>query len=360
MSQKEFDPYDLDAIEHAQRLEDGEIDGNDNPNDATGGQGDGGNEDANLGAEDANANANTNANAGTGGEGGDGSQQVDQGKGAESGSEGAKPVKPVGVQSKDGSRVLPYTALTEARSRAQKAAQERDALKAKAEQLEAEIERLKSGQPASKAAGDDAELTDAEIAEIEADYPLLAKAARAARAAAQRVSQQPAKEPAAQRERVGEQEDQSGDPVQDAIDANPDLLTWQTDPAHASKFQRAVEVDNFLKTSPKWQGKSLEERFAEATRRVREEFDIEEPPQASASQQQATTATKQQVSQQRQQQAREVINRTQRRGPTTLSDVKGGAAPAADSVSALNPVSMLNKFESMSTEEILAQLDRGG
>ena len=357
MTTKEFDPFDLDAVDRLQRIEDGELDDDTHANDANGNDGSG--EGDNNGSE-VSGGADGNPQGDAGGEAGDlgqqGQQQSAQDAGGtqDNGNAGDKPQKPSGVLSKDGSRVLPYSALTQARRQAQDATRQ-------VQELRAQLEAEKAGKgKAQEKADTDVDLSDEELAEIEADYPQLAKVAKLARIAKQRLTDLDTQASTRTEPTKGDDDAQtSGDPVQDAIDANPDLLTWQTEPEHASKFQRAIEFDNLLKSSPKWQGKSFAERFAEAARRVREEFDIEEPPQQSTSRAQGENKPNQTQQSSRQQQAREVVNRTQRRGPTTLSDVKGGAAPAADNVASLSPTSMLTKFESMSTEDILAQLDRG-
>lgn len=356
MNTKDFDPFNLDEVERLQRIEDGELDDDTRADDANGEGGDGegdGNDDGNgAGDGDGNPQGNANDQAGEGGQAGQ-QQSANDADGTQ-GNGGDKHQKPTGVLSKDGTRVLPYSALTQARKQAQDATRQVQELRA---QLEAEKEGKGKTQTQSET---DIDLSDEELAEIESDYPQLAKVAKLARIAKQRLNDLDTQATARSEPIKGNDDGQpSGDPIQDAIDANPDLLTWQTENEHASKFQRAIEFDNLLKSSPKWQGKPLAERFAEATRRVREEFDIEEQPQQDASRAQGDNKPNKTQQSSRQQQAREVVNRTQRRGPTTLSDVKGGAAPARDNVASLSPTAMLSKFEGMSTDDILAQLDRG-
>lgn len=354
---QEFDPFDLDAIERAQREADGELDsgqGNDGTagDQANAGSGNSGEQ----GQGNANAGGETGAEAGAEGEAGaTGADAGDAGQAANVGEQGDKSSKPIGVSSKKGDRVLPYSALQQAREDARAAKQQAEAKDQELAKARAELEALKAGKPLAKADGEDlANLSDEEISEIEADFPQLAKVARMAKLAVEKVGKSA---PAAAAERTQEatqQHQESDDPVQDAIDQIPDLLAWQTDKAHADKFQRAIEHDNVLKNSPKWASKSFEERFTEAARRVREEFDLDElaPSQDQAAQQAAA--------QQRVQAAERAVQNATRSNPNTLSDLNGGARPASDQIASLTPTAMLNRMMTMSRDEIMAQLDRGG
>lgn len=357
MTTQEYNPFDLDAIERAQREADGELVG-DQGNDSTAGDqaNAGGADSGEQGQGGADAGGEAGAEAGTdGGAGATGADAGDAGQAANVGEQGDKSSKPIGVSSKKGDRVLPYSALQQAREDARAAKQQAEAKDQELAKARAELEALKAGKPLAKADGEDlANLSDEEISDIEVDYPQLAKVARLAKLAVERVGKAA---PAATAERTQEastQQQASDDPVQDAIDQIPDLLAWQTDKAHADKFQRAIEHDNVLKNSPKWANKSFEERFTEATRRVREEFDLEEP--ASSQDQSAQEA----AAQQRVQAAERAVQNATRSNPNTLSDLNGGARPASDKIASLTPTAMLNRMLTMSRDEIMDQLDRGG
>ena len=72
-------------------------------------------------------------------------------------------------------------------------------------------------------------------------------------------------------------------PVQAALQAVPDLMSWRD--KDQDRFDFAIIVDEKLQVDPAWQGKSLDERFAEAARRTKLAFgDIVEtaPPPAKA------------------------------------------------------------------------------
>jgi hypothetical protein len=349
---QDFDPFDLDAIERAQLAADGEADQNPVIED------DEGDADQTDADQVDNGEAKPAEVAGQGAEVEEGATQVEQEEqGQATQTEATEVAKPEGVASKDGKRVLPYSALTAARFEAQATKRERDAIKAENEALKAELEAAKSGKATAKPEKADDELSDEELAEMEVEFPQLARVARVVKATAAKAVQpagKDAQEPAAQQASATEPTD---DPVQEAIDSVPDLLTWQTNQAeHASKFQRAVDWDNTLKASPKWANKPMAERFAEATRLVREEFDIAEPAPASLKQDEDP---KQQVAKRREAAQGQVQNAS-RRSPNTLSDLNGSARPPTDSMAALTPTAMLNRMLTMSNEDILASLDRAG
>ncbi len=354
-TQQTFDPFDLDAIEQAQRLADGET-GDvviNSDGDSGAGEGNGAGESGAEAGAAANANA-TDGAAGADGDGVDGANgtsQQEQGTQAQV-EQAGESGKPVGVSSKKGDRVLPYSALQQAREEARQS-------KLKLAEAQAQLEALKSGTAAKPdKSGDLVDLTEEELQEIEQDFPQLAKVAKAARVATQRLAEMERSngKGTAQQEAPASTQaaSPSDDPIQDAIDTVPDLLTWQTDPKHADKFARAIDHDNLLKSSPKWANKPLEERFAEATRRVKEEFDL---AQSTASQE---DIDQQQAVQQRTQEAQRKAEAAPRRTPNTLSDLNGGARPAVDQIASLTPTAMLNRMLKMSHDEIMSQLERGG
>lgn len=242
--------------------------------------------------------------------------------------------KVAGVASKDGTRVLPYAALQSERrnarqnaNRASRAEQERDALKQQLEDLKAG--KVTESEPSF----------DEELAEIEADYPERGKKLRAEIERLQAFESKPTA-PAV------EEDDFSDDPVQDAIDQVPLLVGWQhEDP---EKFGRAQAIDNALKGSPKWRDRPVVERFAHVARQVADEYDI-------PLQEEQTSNTQPSRSQ-------EAIETAARAKPNTLSDFKGGAAPDHGNVDyeKMSPAAMLNRFNSMTNDEMDAHLARLG
>ena len=223
----------------------------------------------------------------------------------------------------------PRAALRASR-RAERQARERAA------QLEAELETLRKQVPRQPATNPD-DLTDAELAELEQDFPAMAKAARLARtAAAATAAQQPtAHAPTQQPEFLP--------PVlppelQDVVDGIPDLLTWQCDPDQ-TRFNMAKAMDGALLSHPKWKDAPPDARLAEVARRVNVELGAAPAPQPSPSQQQPAAT------------AAQVIASVPRQTPNTLSDI--GAGGAGDE----NPLT-LERMEKMSEDDLLAALAR--
>lgn len=245
-----------------------------------------------------------------------------------------EPAKVEGVMSKDGSRVLPYTALQAERRSAR-------AANARAERTEKElasarqlIEDLKAGKTPETG-----EVTEADVADMEANFPEHGQKMRAlferAKAIPKAASPQ-AEEPA-------------DDPVQEAIDQVPLLLNWQH--GDAEKFERARDIDVVLAKSPKWVGKPVVERFAHVARLVADEYDIPiEPakPSTTAAAPAAATTT--------------AAIEAQRKPPETLSDFKGGSVADHGSADVKNmtPQALLSRMDGMTDAEIDAHLAKYG
>lgn len=249
---------------------------------------------------------------------------------------GEAPGKVEGVLSKDGTRVLPYAALQAERRSARAASAKADRLSNELEAANQLIADLKAGKTP-----DTGEVTEADVADMEANFPEQGKKMRALFEAAKAAT--PAKASTDTDTEVGD------DPVQEAIDQVPLLLKWQfEDPA---KFSRAVEHDAVLIKSPKWADKPAAERFAEAARRVADEFDIPfTAPQASSTA--ADTAATQTAA----------VQAAPRKAPETLSDFKGGAVADHNSVdiAKASPQALLARMEGMSDAEIDAHLAKYG
>lgn len=245
-----------------------------------------------------------------------------------------KPPKIEGVASKNGKHVLPYHVLQAERRRADKAAE-------RARELEAELEDLKAG----KKPEESAELTEEEVAQMEQDFPDHGKKLRAMFEMAQK-----AKDAVKAAPKASEPEERD-DPIQEAIDQVPMLVSWQFgDP---EKFQRAQVLDDVLRTSPKWKDKPLQDRFAQVVKLVAEEYDIpmDEQPTTDLPKPK-TTATD----------PAKVIANATRAKPNTLSDFKGGTTPETPSTNfeRLSPTAQVNRWGSMTDDEIDAALARSG
>ena len=179
----------------------------------------------------------------------------------EQGGEGATEPEKV-ILAKSGQHTIPYEVLEQARNEAkqlreqlaqsQQAQAERDKLAAVLEQNGIELDT-----------SDPDSIDVAAIEELAQDYPDLGKPLAAIARKLQKL-EQPA-QPAI-------------NPVQAALQAVPDLVSWRE--KDQDRFDFAIIVDEKLQADPAWQGKSLDERFAEAARRTKLAFGDEVIPPA--------------------------------------------------------------------------------
>lgn len=200
-------------------------------------------------------------------------------------------------------------------------------------QARQEIERLKE-QLANAAKGitpESDEFTPEEIESMKTDFPAqyklyLKQKAIETRIAAERQTVQAASsefEPVVY-----------APEVQEIIDAVPDLLDWQHDPASQDKFTRAIEYDKALQFDPDWKDKPITERFAEAAERTKRAFGQAPTPKPAAPAAKPRTDP-----------AAALAN-APTTGPKGISDFGGGSPASAPAVD----------YSQMSNEEILARL----
>lgn len=236
-----------------------------------------------------------------------------------------------GVQSKDGSRVLPYGALQAARRDARRAESRAERAERERDEARQQLEDLKAGKTPI---GD---VTEEDVRDMEENFP--EQGAKLRRLFEQAQAAAPSKTAAPAADEPGD------DPVQEAIDQVPLLLEWQH--GNAELFTRAQEIDAVLVKSPKWAGKPAVERFQQVASMVAEENDIPLPKKASSPAAPAANTPAPQPA---------------RKAPETLSDFKGGSIADHGSidVARASPQALLNKMASMSDEEIDAHLLRYG
>ena len=190
----------------------------------------------------------------------------------EQGGEGVAEPEKV-ILAKSGQHTIPYEVLEQARNEAkqlreqlaqsQQAQAERDKLAAVLEQNGIELDT-----------SDPDSIDVAAIEELAKDYPDLGKPLAAIARKLQKL-EQPA-QPAI-------------NPVQAALQAVPDLVSWRE--KDQDRFDFAIIVDEKLQADPAWQGKSLDERFAEAARRTKLAFGDEVIPPAKAPSKEAEKPT---------------------------------------------------------------------
>lgn len=197
------------------------------------------------------------------------------------------------------------------------------------QKLREEVEAIRQG-----TAPVDTQVTDAELAQLEEDFPLQAKIVRRQREIEQQLQQQQA----AAQPSPGFEAPSYDPAVQDVIDSVPQLVGWQYDPAAQDKFARAIEYDKALAIDPDWAAKPIAERFTEAARRTEAALAPSLPtptPFAAPAAARLDPAT--------------VIANAPAAGPKGISDFRGGA-PA-------NPPSV--NYAGMSDEAIMASLPAG-
>lgn len=266
--------------------------------------------------------------------------------------------KVAGVASKDGKTVLPYAALQAERRAARNAAGRAEAAERALAEARQQLEDLKAGKQPPPKASDLEGMTEAELEEIKQDFPSMAKLVDVALATARELATlKKAGKPAAEEAAATTEQSEEAE-FEEAIDSNPVLLEWMTDPKHADKFERAQVLDRALEGSPKWKDKPLAERFAHVTKLVAEEFNIElpkanEPDPDPEPQPQATKTPKADPT--------AALQQAQRAVPNTLSDFKGGSAdPNSERIENLPAQRMLSRFEDMTDAEIDAHLAKFG
>lgn len=181
----------------------------------------------------------------------------------EQGGEGVAEPEKV-ILAKSGKHTIPYEVLEQARNEAK---QLREQL-AKSQQAQAERDKLAAVLEQNGIELDTSDPDSIDVAAIEElaqDYPDLGKPLAAIARKLQKL-EQPA-QPAI-------------NPVQAALQAVPDLVSWRE--KDQDRFDFAIIVDEKLQADPAWQGKSLDERFAEAARRTKLAFGDEVTPPTKA------------------------------------------------------------------------------
>ncbi|MFQ2729292.1 hypothetical protein ACK3YQ_01330 [Aeromonas caviae] len=181
------------------------------------------------------------------------------------------------ILAKSGQHTIPYEVLEQARNEAK---QLREQL-AQSQQAQAERDKLQAlmEKHGINPDVDPDDISQEELAQLAQDYPDLGKSIAAIASKLQRLEQQAAPQPV----------HLAINPVQAALQAVPDLMSWrEKDP---DRFDFAIIVDEKLQADPAWQGKSLDERFAEAARRTKLAFGDEVIPPAKAPSKEAEKPT---------------------------------------------------------------------
>lgn len=183
----------------------------------------------------------------------------------EQGGEGAAEPEKV-ILAKSGQHTIPYEVLEQARNEAK---QLREQLAA-SQQAQAERDKLQAlmEKHGINPDVDPDDISQEELEQLAQDYPDLGKSIAAIARKLQKLEPQVAPQ----------QVQPTLNPVQAALQAVPDLVSWRE--KDQDRFDFAIIVDEKLQADPAWQGKSLDERFAEAARRTKLAFGDEVIPPA--------------------------------------------------------------------------------
>ncbi|MCR3946375.1 hypothetical protein NUK32_05350 [Aeromonas caviae] len=185
----------------------------------------------------------------------------------EQGGEGAAEPEKV-ILAKSGQHTIPYEVLEQSRNEVKVL---REQLAA-SQQAQAERDKLQAlmEKHGINPDVDPDDISQEELEQLAQDYPDLGKSIAAIARKLQKLEPQVAPQ----------QVQPTLNPVQAALQAVPDLVSWRE--KDQDRFDFAIIVDEKLQADPAWQGKSLDERFAEAARRTKLAFGDEVIPPTKA------------------------------------------------------------------------------
>ncbi|CAM3630032.1 MULTISPECIES: hypothetical protein [Yersinia] len=169
--------------------------------------------------------------------------------------------KPKGILSKDGQHVIPYDVLVAERAEKQRLAgtnqQAATELVEAKRRLEVLTRQINSAGMQPVPLPEKAQITPQQIDSIRENFP---EVAAVLDTVAQKIDYLQGEPASAVIER-------DANPVADAMNAVPDLKSWQDqDP---DRFTLAVHIDSTLQNDPAWKDKPLTERFAEVAKRTK-------------------------------------------------------------------------------------------
>ncbi|AOY90557.1 hypothetical protein BKK79_00970 [Cupriavidus sp. USMAA2-4] len=263
-----------------------------------------------------------------------------------------------GVLARDGKNVIPFSVLKSERDRAGRAEQlakdQADQIAALKAQIAAGNQGAKPGESARTAeAAAETVLSDEELEAIREDFPTMHKALVAQQATIKALQAQQQQVEQERHQQQAERQRTQAEMVQEAIDATPKLAHIQaTDP---DRFTAAQRYDAVLRADPRWQGKPLAERFAEAVKLVETTHGAIEIPSANPP---AAQKTPEQLKAEAEAVAKAAASKAV---PTSMSDFPAGDPPAQSEQAALEsmtPAQLADKFSKMSPEQMDAYLSK--
>lgn len=190
----------------------------------------------------------------------------EQGNTEQGGEDGGDPEKV--ILAKNGQHTIPYEVLEQSRNEVKVL---REQLAA-SQQAQAERDKLQAlmEKHGINPDVDPDDISQEELEQLAQDYPDLGKSIAAIARKLQKLEPQVAPQ----------QVQPTLNPVQAALQVVPDLVSWRD--KDQDRFEFAIIVDEKLQADPAWQGKSLDERFAEAARRTKLAFGDEVTSPAKA------------------------------------------------------------------------------
>ncbi|MBS2781735.1 hypothetical protein [Aeromonas salmonicida] len=249
---------------------------------------------------------------------------------AEQGGEAAKAPEKV-ILAKSGQHTIPYDVLEQARN-------ENKALReqlGQSQQAQAERDKLQAllEKHGINPDADPDQFDLKEVEQLAQDYPEIGKALTSMANKIHRL-EQPSAQPV----------QPAPNPVQAALQAVPDLVDWRE--KDQDRFDFAIIVDEKLQADPAWQGKSLDERFAEAARRTKLAFgdavDTAPPPAKAPSK--ATDKPDDFIPS----------------SPSALGQTHHAAPTGVERYSSMSQTELVGEFGSMTDAQIDALLEQSG
>lgn len=194
----------------------------------------------------------------------------------------AEPDRVDGIATVDGKRVIPYAVLQATRAEAREQRAEAERLKQELQQVRDQLATSGNQALADRAASAPETLTAEELAELEQDFPSMAKPLRVIRALQDQLRQQtaapapaPAPAAAAPAPAPAAPVANSEEEFDAALAASPLISKWMT--AGGPEWERAQAIDRVLMEDPRNANLTYAQRFAKVERMVAAEFEIPLP-----------------------------------------------------------------------------------
>lgn len=254
-----------------------------------------------------------------------------------------------GVLARDGKNIIPFAVLDATRnnlSKAEAQAVAADAARVEAEakyaELEAQLAAMKAG--STVAMNQEDALSEEDLAELEAEMPVLGKKLRDQQAQIAALSEQ--LDSQAESNQIIKAESVAN-AVQIAIDATPKLAFLQTQNTEA--YEAAKRIDRVLRDDPNFKDLPLNDRFEEVIKRYEEVYGaVKLESKESIDLKKATAAA--------------LAAATSDKGaPKSMSDIPGGTPQVVDEAADVenkSGVELEQMFSKMSSIQIEAYLNR--